>query len=118
MKYLLTIYAEERDRNGVPPEQMEAELGRWFSYTEELEKAGVLVGGDALQPSATATKIAIRDGEKLITDGPFVETKEQLGGYYLLDCPDLDTALEWASKMPNLDQNTVEVRPVQEFEGS
>src|SRR2546421_11478558 len=118
MKYLLAIYAEERDQNGAPPEQMEAELGRWFSYTEDLEKAGVLVAGDALQPSATATKVAIRDGEKLVTDGPFAETKEQLGGYYPLDCPYLDSALDWPSKMPNLDRNTVEVRPIQDFEES
>jgi hypothetical protein len=116
MKYMLAIYTEEGGNEDMPPEAMKAELDKWWQYGDALEEAGVHIAGDALQPSETATTVKLRNGERIVTDGPFTETKEQLGGYYLLDCPDLDTALDWASKMPNLDRNTVEVRPLMEFE--
>jgi len=74
--------------------------------------AGVLAGGNALEPTATATMIRVRDGERLLTDGPYVETKEQLGGYYLLECKDLDEALAWASRIPAAATGAIELRPV------
>jgi hypothetical protein len=93
---------------GTDPEQS----AKWFEYTQALQDAGVHVAGEALQPVDSATTVRVRDGETQIIDGPFAETKEFLGGYYILDCPDLDTALGWAAKMPNIHYGTTEVRPV------
>jgi hypothetical protein len=94
------------------PEQM-AEMGQRFDdYTKSLIDAGVLVGGDALERADVATTVRQRDGQTQFTDGPFAETKEYLAGYYLVDCPDLDTALDHASRMPNIAFGSVEVRPV------
>jgi hypothetical protein len=87
-----------------------------MQYSEELANTGNLRAGEALQPGATATTVRQRNGETLITDGPFAETKELLGGFYLIDVPDLDAALEWAAKMPNIQYGSVEVRPVASFE--
>ena len=115
MRYMLTIYGDPSGMGEASPEEMKAELGRWFSYTEEVQKAGALVAGDALQESATATTFRFNGGdEPTMTDGPFAETKEQLGGFYLLDCANLDEALEWAKKIPARD-GAVEVRPVHDF---
>ena len=115
MQYLLLIYGAP----GAGPEpgsaEAQAEFGRWFAYTDELQKAGVYVGGNPLQDNDTATSVRVRDGERLVTDGPFAETKEHLGGYYLIDVPDLDTAVDWAGKMPNITYGTVEVRPIMEI---
>ena len=91
-------------------------MGRWFGVTDEMERAGVLLGGEALQPTTTATTLRERDGEVVLTDGPFAETKEVLGGFYIIDVPDLDAALQWAAKIPNINYGTVEVRPVAVFE--
>jgi hypothetical protein len=88
----------------------------WFRYTQELQGAGVHVAGDALEQVESATTVRVRDGETLITDGPFAETKEVLGGYYIVDVPDLDAALKWAAKMPNIAYGSVEVRPVMVFD--
>jgi hypothetical protein len=87
-----------------------------MAYTEALQGAKVMVAGDALQPVATATSVRMRDGDRIVTDGPFAETKEQLGGYYLLDCKDLDEALAWAAKCPGAFTGTIEVRPVMVFD--
>ena len=115
MRYMLTIYGDPSGMGEASPEEMKAELGRWFSYTEEVQKAGALVAGDALQESATATTLRFNGGdEPTMTDGPFAETKEQLGGFYLLDCANLDEALDWAKKIP-VRGGAVEVRPVQDF---
>jgi hypothetical protein len=84
----------------------------WIAYTQALVEAGVLVAGNALQPAETATTLQVRGGETVISDGPFADTKELLAGYYLIDVPDLDAALAWAAKMPQIEVNTVEVRPV------
>lgn len=109
-QYLLLIY--QPSDNPLSPEQM-AEMGpRWDAYTEGLQAAGVLAAGDALERPDTATTIRERNGETQFTDGPFAETKEFLAGYYLVNCPDLDTALDHASRMPNLGYGSVEVRPV------
>ena len=113
-QYMLLIYADPTQ--APPPEEMQAELPKWFAYGEQMTSAGVMVGGDALHPTSAATTLRVREGDRLVTDGPFAETKEQLGGYYLIDVPDLDQALEWASKMPNIARNSVEVRPVMKFD--
>ena len=109
-QYMLLIYSPTRT-----PEQPEAESPQWFAYTQELNESGAMVAGDALQPE-TATTVRVRDGETVITDGPFAETKEALGGYYLVDVPDLDAALAWAAKIPNVGYGSIEVRPVMVFE--
>jgi hypothetical protein len=109
MQYMLLIY--------VPADGSEqAEPSAWMRYTQELQEAGVMVAGDGLQPGDTASTVRVRDGETLITDGPFAETKELLGGYYLIDVPDLDAALAWAARIPSVGFGSVEVRPVMVFD--
>lgn len=115
MQYLLLIYANESDDAKVPQEQRQAMFGEWMTYTENLKTGGAYVAGDALQPVATATSVRMRNGERMITDGPFAETKEQLGGYYLVEAPDLDAAIEWAAKCPGAKTGTIEVRPIMVF---
>jgi hypothetical protein len=88
----------------------------WFRYSQELDDAGARVAGDALELVESATTVRVRDGETLITDGPFAETKEVLGGYFIVDVPDLDAALKWAAKMPNITYGSVEVRPVMVYD--
>ena len=88
------------------------DLQPWLEYTAAAQEAGVYEGGAGLLPTETATTVRKREGERLVTDGPFAETKEQLGGYYLLNCADLDEALEWAGRIPNVSKGSVEVRPV------
>jgi hypothetical protein len=115
MRYMLLIYGDESGWSQLTGEEADAEMGKWFSYTQELQDAGVSTVGDALQPSATATTVRDRGGELMVTDGPFAETKEQLGGYYLLDVKDLDEAIKWAHKCPGATRGTIELRPIQEF---
>jgi hypothetical protein len=111
-QYMLLINAP---RDARPDPEM---APAWFQYTQDLEAAGVKVAGDALQPGDTATTVCVRGGETVISDGPFAETKELIAGYYILDVPDLDAALAWAAKMPAIDTNVVEVRPVMVFQPS
>src|SRR5215217_1196978 len=113
-QYMLLLYSPpDRTRS---PEEMAAEMPKWFSYAEELQSSGAMVAGDALEPAETATTVRVREGETMISDGPFAETKEALGGYYLIDVPDLDAALEWAAKIPNVGYGSIEVRPVVVFD--
>jgi hypothetical protein len=109
-QYMLLIYSPTD--GGPSPEELQAEFPKWMTYTQELRDAGVMVAGDALQGTDVATTVRVRDGETVISDGPFAETKEALGGYYLLDVPDLDAALAWAAKIPNVGYGSIEVRPV------
>jgi hypothetical protein len=112
MRYMLTLIGEEDDWQESSPEQMEEIMGAWSAFDSELKEAGALVAGEALQQSATATTIRIQDdGSRVVTDGPFAETKEQVGGFYVLDCANLDEALAWAKKVP-LRDGSVEVRAV------
>jgi hypothetical protein len=97
------------------PEEMAAEMPRWNAYTEALQEAGIMRAGDALHPADSATTVRVREGDTQVTDGPFAETKETLGGYYVIDVPDLDTALKHAARMPNIAYGSVEVRPVVDF---
>jgi hypothetical protein len=112
MKYMLLLYASE---SAVPetPEEQEAVAPRvWFALMEEMKAAGALLSNNGLAPIATATTVRVREGKTLITDGPFAETHEQLGGFFLLDCKDLDEALRWAEKIPHAKYGSVEVRPL------
>ena len=93
-------------------------MERYGAFGQEVEGAGAFVAGEGLQPTATATTVRVRDGERVVTDGPFAETKEQLGGFYLLECGSLDEAIEWASKIPGAATGSVEVRPVMNYEGA
>ena len=117
MRYILLIYDDEKAMEGKSQEEFAARLGTWFQYTEELQKSGKMLGGEALQPTSTATAVRATESRTLTSDGPFAETKEQLGGYYIIDANDLDEAIEWAVRMPHIaGGGTVEVRPVMEFE--
>ena len=112
MQYMLLIYSPPTDWSSISTEEQQRVMQAYFSFSEELSAAGKMVAGDALQDISTATSVRVRDGETLTTDGPFAETKEILGGYYLIDVDTLDEALEWAAKLPGSWDGTVEVRPL------
>jgi hypothetical protein len=112
-QYMLLIYGPSG--RTPTPEEMAAEMPRWNDYTESLQAAGVMRAGDALHEPGSATTVRVRDGETQFTDGPFAETKETLGGYYLIECADLDTALGHAARIPSVTYGSVEVRPVIDF---
>ena len=117
MRYLLLLYGNEQAAADQSPEDQAAEMDAWWKYTADLQGSGQYLGGEALQSIATATTVRLANGRPLVADGPFAETKEQLGGYYLIDVPDLDAAIAWAGKMPNLPGGgCVEIRPIMEFE--
>ncbi len=109
-QYALLIYSPLE--GGPSAEERQAEFPRWYEYTQSLIEAGVYVDGNPLQGLDVATTVRVRDGETQITDGPFAETKELLGGYFVLECPDLDSALGHAARTPHIAYGTVEVRPV------
>jgi hypothetical protein len=115
VQYMLLIYDDESVWNAMPEKERNSVMGEYFSYTQALRDAGKYVAGDALQPTSTAKTVAVRDGAPVTTDGPFAETKEQLGGYYLIDVDSEDEALEWASKIPSARFGRIEVRPVVVF---
>jgi hypothetical protein len=115
MKYLLLIYGDEKAGVNMSKEEVDVMMGEYLAYTEAMQKAGVSLSGDALQPTATATTVRVKDGKKVTTHGPFAETKEQLGGYYLLNCDNLDEAIDWAAKCPGAQSGSIEVRPIMEF---
>jgi hypothetical protein len=111
MQYMLLIYGDEKAWTSMPEAEIEKVMQAYMDYSNELAAAGVLRGGSELAPVATATTVRVRNGKVLTTDGPFAETKEQLGGYYLIDVPNLDEAIKWASKLPAALDGAVEVRP-------
>ena len=115
MQYLLLIYTPEAVEQAMSPAEQEAYMNGYFQFTRDVETAKVLVGGEALQSVATATTVRVRDGKTVITDGPFAETKEQLGGYYLLECANLDQAIEWAARIPGAAHGSIEVRPIMTY---
>ena len=112
MRYLLMIYTDELGETALAPEEERAMLGQYRAFFEEGMAAGVIQGGDRLRPTSAATVVRVRDGETLATDGPYADTKEQLGGYFILECADLDDALKWAAKIPGARHGAIEVRPV------
>jgi hypothetical protein len=111
MKYMLLLFNEESDQ---PPDP--GEMAKWEAFGANAAKVATQVGGAALQPSSTATVVSVRNGKTIMTDGPFVDTKEQLGGFYLFDCENLDVALGLAAKIPWAPTGHIEVRPVMEFD--
>ena len=116
MKYLLLLFGDESSWADMTEEEAGAELAAYERYGEEATKAGVFVAGEGLQPTSTATTMRIAGGERILSDGPFAETKEQLGGFYVLECKDLDEAVEWAAKLPSAQQGGVtEIRPVMDY---
>ena len=118
MKYLLTIYTDESGFADVTPQDVQQLMAAYEAFGREVTEAGAMLGGEGLQPSATATTVSVRDGETITSDGPFADTREQLGGYYLLDCRDLDEAIGWAAKIPGARGGTIEVRPVMDYEAA
>jgi hypothetical protein len=117
VRYLLLIYSEE-PTEPPPGDVMDQVMADYMEYSKAVADAGVVQGGDALQGSQTATSVRIKDGERIVTDGPFAETREVLGGFYLIDVPDLDAAIEWAARCPGAKYGTMEVRPIMEFDVS
>ena len=116
MRYLCLIYDEEQKLGAMSKGESDAFMGEYFAFTEDIKKSGHYLGGNALQPVNTGTSVRVRSGKMSTTDGPFAETKEQLGGYYLIEAKDLNDALQVASRIPSAKLGTVEVRPIQEFE--
>jgi hypothetical protein len=115
-RYMALIYAPESAMQPNSPEAQKM-YAAYGVFTEDVQKAGVMKAGDALLPTAMATTVRVRDGKTLTTDGPFAETKEQLGGFYELECKDLDEAIKWAAKIPDAARGSIEVRPIMQFEG-
>ena len=116
MRYLCLIYDEEKKLAAMSKGESDAFMGEYFTFTEDIKKSGHYVGGNALQPVNSATSVRVRGGKMSTTDGPFAETKEQLGGYYLIEADSLDEAIGWAAKIPGARHGSVEVRPVMIFE--
>ena len=116
MKYLCLVYHEEAQIEALPAREYEAMVDEVLAYREELRESGHYVVSSPLQPVHTATTVRVRNGRMSVTDGPFAETKEQLGGFYLIDARDLNDAIRIAAKMPAAGLATIEVRPLAEFE--
>ena len=116
MKYALLIYASEQEWAAQSEEQSQAVDQEYMAFTKDIIDRGLMKGGEALQPTSTATTVRVRNGETLTTDGPFAETKDQLGGFYLVDCKDLDEAIEVAARIPDVRRGSIEVRPIMEVD--
>ena len=112
MQYMLAVYGDERAAETTPREQMTEVINAYMAYTKALQDAKVLVASNRLKPTSAATTVRTVDGQTKVLDGPFAETKEQLGGYYLIEAPDLDAAIAWAARCPGSSHGAVEVRPV------
>jgi hypothetical protein len=115
MRYILLICTDEAGDQAMSPAEGEAQMAGYMKFGEDMTKRGVLVGGERLHPTSDATTVQVRDGEVLTSDGPFAETKEQIGGFYIVDAKDLDEAIEIASKIPGASKGTIEVRPIWEM---
>ena len=116
MRYLLLIYNDESVYGSMSESEILADLAKWWEYDSAIKDAGACPGGEALQPTSTATTVRDDGGKPIVTDGPFAETKEQLGGYYVLDVENLDAAIEWAHKCPGAKYGSIELRPIQEYD--
>ena len=115
MKYLCLIYDDEKQLSGMAKPEADKFMGDYFAYTENIKTSGHHVAGEALQPVSTATTIRLRNGKLSTTDGPFAETKEQLGGFYLIEARDLNDAIQVASRIPSARTGSIEVRPIMSF---
>ena len=116
MRYALLIYANEQDWASQTEEQSQAVNQEYMAFTKDIIDRGLMKGGEALQSTASATTVRVRDGETLTTDGPFAETKDQLGGFYLVDCKDLDEAIEVAARIPDVRRGSIEIRPIMDVD--
>jgi hypothetical protein len=116
MKYALLIYASEQDWANQSEQEAQAQFQEYMAFTKDIVDRGIYQGGEALQPIATATTVRVREGDTLTTDGPFAETKEQLGGFYVVEAKDLDEAIEIAGRIPDVRRGSIEVRPVMEVD--
>jgi hypothetical protein len=117
MKYLFLLYGDESQWADATPQQIQSTMDAYVALDKEVNETGVHVSGEALEPSSSATTVTLRDGEAVLTDGPFAETREQIGGFYVLDCRDLDDAVAWAKKIPALSEGgSIEIRPVMNVE--
>lgn len=114
MRYQLLICTDENAELALSPDEETAMMAEYAVFVEEMGKQGILQGGERLRPTTDATTVRVRDGEVLTTDGPFAETKEQIGGYFIVDCKDLDEAVEVAGKIPGARHGSIEVRPIWE----
>jgi hypothetical protein len=112
MQYLLMIYNNEAGMQAAPKEAVSQMSAAYAAYSEAMGKAGVVLGGNRLRPSSEATTVRVKGGKTEVLDGPYADTKEQLGGYYLIDVPDLDAALSWAARCPTAANGTIEVRAI------
>ncbi len=116
MQFMLNIFTRENDEPELGTPEHDEYIGRYFAFTNEVRDAGVMVEGNALQPIATGATVAVRGGKTEVVDGPFAETKEQLGGYYVLDCKDIEEAMNYAAKIPGAEFGRIEVRPIVVFD--
>lgn len=116
MRYLCLIYDDEKVWEALSQSEMEAHIGEYFAFTESIKQSGHYLAGEALQPVRTATTVRVRNGKVSATDGPFAETKEQLGGYYLIEARDLNDAIQVASRIPSARIGSIEIRPIMEFD--
>jgi len=114
MRYLLMVCRDERAFEALGPDEVSALEAEFAAYNEELTRRGVMLGGERLRRTSDATSVQVREGEVLVADGPFAETKEQIGGYCLVECRDLDEAIEVAARVPVARMGTIEVRPIWE----
>jgi hypothetical protein len=112
MQYLLMLYSDESHWNKMTPADQQQAMAAYGAYTEALKNAGVHVGSNRLQPTSAATTVRLVNGKSQVLDGPYADSKEQCGGYYLIDAPDLDSAISWAARCPGASHGTVEVRPI------
>jgi hypothetical protein len=115
MQYLLLIYQDEKLDANMSKAEQDAWMGEWFAYDKLIREAGIGAAGDALHPTSTATTVRLDAGKTVTTHGPFAETKEQLGGYYVLKCKDLDEAISWAARCPGARVGSIELRPIVDF---
>lgn len=117
MKYALLIHSDEKAEEKMSPADLEALMSAYGRFTQELESSGAQLDSQRLRPTEAATTIRVRNGELLATDGPFAETKEQFGGFYLIEVDNIDQAIAWARKIPTAEYGSIEVRPVWDMEG-
>ena len=112
MKYLLLMYADESIGSNYSKEERQAAAKTWAEFRQEMSASGVLISSNGVAPDTSATTVRVRNDKTMITDGPFAETHEQLGGYFLVDCKDLDEAIRWAEKIPTAKYGLIEIRPL------
>ena len=116
MRYMLLIYGDESQMATMTEEDMGQVMDAYNKFTADFQASGKMLGGEALQPTSTATVVRVQDGNTVTTDGPYAETKEALGGYYAIDAENLDEAIAWAARIPGAQGGSIEVRPIMEFE--